>query len=250
MKQFIKHFNLSNANQNASLYIAACNIPKHEEYSSNLSQYFSLDDMNEINQFTFQNKKHNFYLSRTSSKLAASQWNPTLSLKEIQISNGYFSQPYIRCNQIQNVSISITHCDDIAITASYPEEFLIGIDLEVISEQVLRVITPHLTQNELSLLTKSSFSQKYLATILWTAKEALSKTLRIGFTSELNLFEIASMTYHSNHYISQFHNFPQFQAYSLLIAPYVLTIVLPFKIEPLPSFDELVPLLMKLKTSE
>lgn len=246
MEQFLKQFNLNYSNRTNPLYLASCAIASDMINHVRLSQFLTPTEIKQINQSKYQSKKHSLYLSRISAKFAISPWNPDLSLSEIQISNGVFSQPFIQCSHIQNISISITHCKNIGVTVSYPEELLIGVDLEVSSKQIFKIISRQLTTQELTLFNAFSLSQEHLSTILWTAKEALSKALHIGFTSELRLFAISSIRYVSNQYICQFQHFPQFKAYSISFEGFILTIVLPYHAKPNPSFSELVPIFSEL----
>ena len=76
------------------------------------------------------------------------------------------------------------------------------------------------------------------ATVVWTAKEALSKALRCGMTCPYELLEICGLEQRDGFFLGRFKNFGQYQFQSWQRGNTVVTIVLPKKTELEFSFPD------------
>lgn len=243
---FVEKIELTSKKSKDLMYLSACKVPKSSQIEASIIPFFDAGELEFIKNIKYDKKRYDFILSRLSAKLAVSKWDPGQCINKIQISNGYFSQPLIKCNNLSNNSLSITHCDDIGITVTFPSDYLVGIDIEKVQDRVLRALKNQLTNRETELLLENFSNRIHAATIFWTAKEALSKALRIGFTSALGTFEIESIIHDKNLFICRFKHFPQFCAYCVSIAEYIFTIVIPVNIQPIPINNALYHALLKL----
>lgn len=79
-------------------------------------------------------------------------------------------KPYLPYEQYH---FSISHCGNFA-AAIVSEEARVGIDIEIASARVLKVVKKFLSEDELQIFTSATVDQQ-LATILWSAKEAMFK---------------------------------------------------------------------------
>lgn len=63
--------------------------------------------------------------------------------------------------------------------------------------------------------------------VFWTVKEALSKALRTGFMSPLEIYELESMKIEARCWISEFKNFSQYQGRSFFLGHLIYSLVYP-----------------------
>lgn len=94
--------------------------------------------------------------------------------------NSIFDFPVIIHPNIHNTNVSIAHTNHSAVAVAFPETHPVGIDIEDICDERSQTISTQLTDSEKSLRTNLSISEALFNTILWTAKESLSKVLKTG----------------------------------------------------------------------
>ena len=87
-----------------------------------------------------------------------------------------------------SLKLSISHSHEIAVLATAP--FNIGVDLEPITERIIRLKERFATKNEISFF---NFTEAKTLTIIWTIKEVLYKLSgleNINLLSEMNIIGI------------------------------------------------------------
>lgn len=85
-----------------------------------------------------------------------------------------------------------------------------------------------MTEHECNIINNCNHNKIVILTILWTAKEALSKVLKTGLTMDMKLFEINQLE-ERDIYRGSFTIFTQYQFLSFIIEDTVFTIVTPKK---------------------
>ncbi len=68
-----------------------------------------------------------------------------------------------------------------------------GVDIEIVKEQNIDILQGAVSANELDLLKLYGIDTPFGYTAFWSAKEALSKTLRTGLTIDLDMLHIYSV---------------------------------------------------------
>ncbi len=143
----------------------------------------------------------------------------------------FSSQPIV-INQ-SNIQTSITHCDDLACAIGFCEQYPMGIDLEKINKDKVEVIKTQITANETKFFELLSCEYEKIYTILWTAKEALSKVLRTGMMTPFSLYELDSLKTKESLQTKYFtfegtyKNFAQYKVVSFEMNGYICSIVYP-----------------------
>ena len=173
-------------------------------------------------------KKRNFILGRYAAKKAVNTINKGSST-EVEIQNGMFGQPLIRCKGVENLSISISHCDNIGTAIVFPDLLSVGIDFEKIDSVHEKLLQGILTESEKKVLETKQINRMEFLTMLWTVKEAVSKCLRTGLSLPLELYETDNITIDNNQYYGTFRSFIQYQFFAIEKDNYVLAIVYPAK---------------------
>src|SRR3982074_420664 len=64
-------------------------------------------------------------------------------------------------------------------------------------------------------------------TVIWTAKEALSKVLKCGMMCPFSLLETVALGQDASGYVGYFRNFGQYKFHAWVLQNHVITIVLP-----------------------
>jgi 4'-phosphopantetheinyl transferase len=178
--------------------------------------------------FKSELRKVSFILGRYCAKKAIASLYNINHLSEIHIDSGIFSQPIIKSPNIPNMRVSISHEGLSAVALAYPEEHPMGIDIESIDERKTFAIKEHLTTHEQQLSKGLNCEETLFHTILWTAKEGLSKVLKTGLTTSLTILEVHTLElYNGKYFRGTFTNFFQYQTISTIYNNKVITMLLP-----------------------
>lgn len=167
--------------------------------------------------------QHHYYLGRHAAKLAAFDFTG-VAPASIRIRPGVFGQPVLSCPGHSNLQVSITHSDGSAMAVVFPESHPMAVDIEAIDGS--RFLPP-VTPAEMRLMASLPYSTDEQQFLLWTAREALSKVLRTGFTTDLELFDVKSVERNGDFLISTFVHFMQYKAVSWVAGNMACSLVLP-----------------------
>lgn len=86
--------------------------------------------------------------------------------------------------------IYFSHVDQLAVAIAFPERHPMGIDVEIVFPSNTDFLSSQFEKSELNLLSYLPLQKQEGLTLLWSAKEALSKVLKTGFTVPLKVFSI------------------------------------------------------------
>ncbi|MEK4852139.1 4'-phosphopantetheinyl transferase superfamily protein [Paenibacillus sp. FSL H7-0756] len=186
-------------------------------------EYLNQEEKDTYFGFQYARRRNSYLLGKLAAKTAVAEEGEALS--GIQIEHGILCQPLVAG---RNRKITITHCDSLGAAVGYDPRLLAGVDMELVDEKAAEAIRRITSREEEALLPELAAATAL--TLLWTAKEAMSKVIQTGFTVPTELFELKACTCSGSVVISQFKNFPQFQAVSILRKEYVYTLVLPAKV--------------------
>ncbi|MFC4104098.1 4'-phosphopantetheinyl transferase family protein [Paenibacillus xanthanilyticus] len=177
-------------------------------------------------------RKTAYLLGRHAAKLAAGCVASNIPLARMLIRPGMFGQPVLIHPELANRQVSIAHTDRLAACLAFPESIPAGIDIEeMLSEERAELVRSYLTPGELERTTAAGLSFQEAATLLWTAKESLSKCLRTGLTTPLSVYEIDRVERTGRWLVAGFANFPQYRAFSWLFRETAMSVVLPVNYE-------------------
>ncbi len=175
-------------------------------------------------------RKVSFLLGRYCAKKAIASLYNIQSLNQIYIDSGIFNQPVIKLPNIPNMRVSISHDGVSAVALAFPEEHPMGIDIESIDGDKILEVSAHFTLHEKTLYQGLNHSKTEIDTILWTAKESLSKALKTGLTTGLEIMELGTLEMVNQRYFrGTFTHFFQYQTISVIHGDKVITLLLPRK---------------------
>jgi 4'-phosphopantetheinyl transferase len=184
------------------------------------------------NSFSNDQRKEKFIVGRYCAKMALASLLNIKNLNQIYIDFGVFNQPIIKAPNIPNIRVSISHDNHTSIAVAFPEEHPMGIDIESVCIDKISEIAEYLTPHEISLSRSLNYTNNIIITIIWTAKESLSKILQTGLTTSLSVLEIQSLIYNDKGYFRcTFTNFYQYQTISIIHKDKVITTTYPLHTE-------------------
>ena len=183
--------------------------------------YLSLKEKVQLSHFKTNKRRESFLAGRVAAKAAIEKYvGESFNIKQISVENGLFRQPFI---DHVNVSLSISHSDEVAGSVVGPAGIPLALDIERISSSLHQVLTSVINEHhpdlyQLTLIEKMA---------IWSGMEALSKVIQTGFTTSLSIYRVNQLK-PNHHYIElMFKYFPSFLARCYVLEPYVITLVLP-----------------------
>ncbi|MGH1325465.1 4'-phosphopantetheinyl transferase family protein [Bacillus pretiosus] len=202
-------------------------------YSLSADQYLEIVKylhMNENSYFLtikFKKRLESYLVGRYAAKKAVSAFIKDERLHEIQITPGIFNQPIVKHSSAMNVQVSISHCDSMGFAIAFSEETPIGIDIERINTDNKNILAAQMTVGEKRLAKFLSLPDETMYTLLWTAKESLSKVLKTGLTTPLEIYEINKIYISKGILYSYYQNFSQYCTASVISGQHIYSITYP-----------------------
>ncbi|WP_156130457.1 4'-phosphopantetheinyl transferase family protein [Paenibacillus durus] len=181
-------------------------------------------------QLTFPKKAQSYLIGRYAAKYAISSLLGNINVKYIRIENGFFGQPMIVGYPLERgVQVSISHSGLLGAAISFFEDCPTGVDIEVVNAANSSLLYKTISVREQELLVLLPIAQEVSLTLLWTAKEALSKAIRTGFTLDLEILEVKQIIVADSGYEVNFSHFPHFRVISHHYNDYIFSIAFPYK---------------------
>ena len=189
--------------------------------------FLSPDECLRYESMKFERRRTTFLLGRYAAKQALSRYFGEPDLSMIAIRSGVFGQPVVQYLCSSNAQVTISHTQETACAIASPDLHPMGLDIESIDGAKSTVIKSQMTSDELRFLVGIAMNETAGLTLLWSAKEALSKILMCGLTCPFELLAIRSVRQSKNWYEGEFLNFPQYRFQSWVTEALVCTIVFP-----------------------
>lgn len=186
------------------------------------------DEIVYLNGLKYDRRKSSYLLGRISAKNALSTIIPVkTAMNSFKVGFGVFQFPVLEHLPYSGFQVSITHCDTIGISLAYPEAHPIGVDIEKINPEKVDSMISMFTQEEITLTNLCLNDRATAYTLLWTAKESLSKILKTGMMIDFKYLELESLNYENGLYIGNFKNFSQYKSFSIVLNSYIISITCP-----------------------
>jgi phosphopantetheinyl transferase len=193
------------------------------EYLHNIIEWLHPNEIKYVKQLHYDKRIQSYLIGRIAAKYAINYLTST-PMNKICLTNGLMGQPIIN-NGDTNLQISISHCQNIGAALTFQESFPMGIDIEYIqgvnNEPLKCALNDHEKQL-LQLLDKEH--EDDLLTAIWSAKEAIAKLLKTGFTISYDVFAVNKLELHKNYFKISFNNFPKYEVMAIKINTYIFSI--------------------------
>lgn len=179
--------------------------------------------------FKFAAKREGFLLGRLAAKRALGAQLAEPDLRQIEIRAGVYGQPLVRHPRAADVEVTVSHSHGLAVALAYPAEYPMGIDLETISAVSAQVVIGELEASppELTWLATGGVDAATACCVLWTAREALGKSLKLGLNSPLGMLALTGIhPGNDSNWSGSYLNFPRCQCLSWLAGGRVLSLAM------------------------
>ncbi|WP_438432133.1 4'-phosphopantetheinyl transferase family protein [Gorillibacterium sp. sgz500922] len=210
--------------------VCFCNysyIERHCEVQS----FLHAEELDYFHELRFEKRIKSYLIGRYAAKQAFVHQIGGDRLQQVAIKNGIFGQPVLASPHSSHLQVSITHCGDIGGAIAFPEACPMGIDIESISILSQSGFLSQMTNTEKGLVGKLQMengrSVAEIVTLIWSAKESLSKVLKTGLTVPFEILEVSDIAYNGNDYVCYYKNFIQYRTLSTRKEDYVLSITCP-----------------------
>lgn len=167
--------------------------------------------------FRFAEKRQGYLLGRLAAKRALGALLEEPDLRRIGVHSGVYGQPLVRHPRAESLEVSVSHSHGFAVALAYPAEYPLGIDLETIAGVSAAVVLGELGASppELAWLASGGVDAATACCVLWGAREALGKALRIGLNSPLGILALSRIEERgAGNWFGRYLNFPRVQCLS------------------------------------
>lgn len=180
--------------------------------------------------YRFEKRRASYLLGRYAAKAALrALTGGGFSASAVEIASGVFGQPVVRGEGGRGLQVSISHSDRLVCGLAFPEEHPMAVDAEEIDAKRTPVMLTQIGSQERDAAVAVCGDIDVAATVIWAAKEALSKSLRCGMTCPYELLETAAFQTREDGFGGLFRNFGQYRFHAWRRKSSVVAVVLPKK---------------------
>ncbi|MDT0150202.1 4'-phosphopantetheinyl transferase superfamily protein [Priestia aryabhattai] len=222
----ISELDLRGKDKNYKVAMSLCYSPSITDYSETV-KYLHPEELDYYMKLTYERRARSYLAGRYAAKRAISSFIQEEHLNKIIIERGVFHQPIVVYPHKKNIQVSITHCENIGAAIAFPETIPMGIDIERVSIKRKDILKSKMTDQEKKLIKSLTYPEEFTLTLLWSAKESLSKILKTGLTLPLDILAICKLEIKENAVLGYFENFPQYCVTSLIFHQHVCSITYP-----------------------
>ena len=190
-----------------------------------------------------ENKRQSALQGRIAVKRALGAALGEGDLTKIEIARGTFGQPLVRHPHAVGIDVTLSHAHGLAVALAFPDALPMGIDLEQVAAASAQTVLAEmqLSETERAWLAQQGaapmpIDQAAACGMLWSAREALGKSLKTGLNSPLGVFALerlepvsdpAGVQHGTLAWIGHYLNFPRTQCLIQLTGSGVLALALP-----------------------
>lgn len=171
-------------------------------------------------------RRQSYLIGRYCAKQALAHQMAMGDLQRILIEPGVFGQPLVRAPTTNVSRISISHSADYGCALAFDPAQPMGLDIELTPPKHDRALRAQLTPAETNRI-ENIWRHENACVWLWTAKEALGKTLFTGLTVPMWMYEVSTAQRANLFLMATFTHMLQYKALTFLWNDAVVTIVLP-----------------------
>lgn len=194
-------------------------------------QILSKLEIQRYNSFMEDSNRISYLLGRISGKqsylkLIKKNNAKSIDIKDIEILNGIFGQPFFTFDS--KIDISITHTTDEGGSIVFDRKFPMGIDAEKIDDNNINLFNVVINKQEIFNI---DISQEHLLTIIWCLKEALVKATKLGFLIPLELLNIETLVKTEKIFECTFKYFSQYKGVAKIKNNIVIALAYPAQLQ-------------------
>ncbi len=213
----------------ACLALAPCS--GYTTWESGQTEILSPREAEYLSKIRADRRKRSYFSGRMAAKLALSSYLSEPDLSRLEIIAGIFDQPLVFFPARETPEVTISHSDTWAVAIAYFPGHIMGVDIEDHDLDRAQVVKSQLTAVEIAHIDSHFASPPLGYYLAWTAKEALSKTLKCGLTTAFSILETHHLNWSQDlgcHHC-HFQHFGQYQSLMWQFPRHTLAITLPKK---------------------
>lgn len=178
-----------------------------------------------------ERRRRSYLLGRHAAKAALAELAGRLDPTAVEIRPGAFEQPVVWGAGEMPVGVSISHAACGACAVAFPLGFPLGIDLEESEASRVQTMRTQIGQAELAAAAGVTASPAEACTLVWTAKEALSKAVSCGMTVPFDLYGLEGLRAIEGAVEGRYRNFGQYRFRSWLRPGFAASLAFPLRAE-------------------
>lgn len=189
------------------------------------------------NTLRFPQKKRAFLLGRVAAKMTVGALIGETDWRNIDVRTGVFGQPLVHHVRVESIDVTLSHSNGLAVALAFPGEWPMGIDLESVPAASVAAIMGELQASdaEHAWLASRLVDEPAACGILWSAREAIGKSMKIGLNCPLGILSLSRIQAdRQGLWAGRYTNFPQSKCFSEVIDGRVLTLAMPAEIDLAP----------------
>jgi 4'-phosphopantetheinyl transferase len=150
------------------------------------NDWLSENEAARLGSLRFAKRRRDWRLGRWTAKLAMAAYRnlpgDSQTLRDVEIRPALSGAPEVFfAGQPAPVTISLSHCDGVAVCAVAPSSVALGCDLEIIETRGECFTADYFTAEEVRLVARACADDRSrLLTLLWSGKECALKALQVG----------------------------------------------------------------------
>ena len=198
--------------------------------AASTQEFLNEDEKEKLAGFQFAAKKEGFLLGRLAAKRALGALLEEPDLRQIEIGSGIYGQPLVQHPRGACAEVTVSHSHGLGVALAYPPAFPMGIDLETVSAVSATTVIGELGASpaEFTWLATGGVDEATACCVLWSAREALGKALRIGLNGPLGILALSEIRQDgAGGWIGRYLNFPRCQCLSQVKSGRVLSLAMP-----------------------
>ena len=189
----------------------------------------------------FPQKQANFLIGRLAAKAALGALLKEADPRRITIASGVFGQPLVRHGRAAGMEVSLSHSQGLAVALAHSGESPLGLDLECVPAASAATLLAQMQPSaaESAWLSAGNIDSATACGLLWTAREALGKSMKIGLNCPLGTLALERIESAGDRaWSGRYANFPHSRCLTQIFDGRVLTLALPAltQIDPWPPW--------------
>lgn len=172
-------------------------------------------------------RRQSYLLGRYAAKQALATFLDHADPTHIEVAAGIFTQPIVKFPTPEPVAVSISHAGDFACALAFAQIHPMALDIEPLNEASMEAMQSQILPQELDDPQLRSIPEVTRCTVIWTAKEALSKILKCGMMSPFSIFETTELRQDGPRYVGEYRNFGQYKFHAWAMNNHIIAIALP-----------------------
>ncbi len=192
------------------------------------TDYLSGDEKAIYSRFKVDSRRNQFLAGRYIAKETVRQEHPNMALGAINIVHGIWGFPLVHSDALYQTTVSIGHADCCAAALYFNSNtHPVGIDVEELTEKNSSALKNFIAEGEQELIRSANLNFSEVIHLLWSAKEAAGKALKVGFTIPEEMYTISSITVSNNIYSIIFEKLPMLTVAGWRYGNHVVCIAFP-----------------------